>query len=59
MISSAVIEFRRGRSAINNSGGIFLGIQMKVTILKDFAQVGGEGEQNCAETKEYIVKKVE
>ena len=27
MISSAVIEFRRGRSAINNSGGIFLGIQ--------------------------------
>ena len=32
---------------------------MKVTILKDFAQVGGEGEQNCAETKEYIVKKVE
>ena len=32
---------------------------MKVTILKDFAQVRGEGEQNCAETKEYIVKKVE
>lgn len=32
---------------------------MKVTILKDFTQVGGEGEHNCAETKEYIVKKVE
>lgn len=63
MISSAVIEFRRGRSAINNSGGMFLGIkegfQMKVTILKDFAQVGGEGEHNCAETTEYIIKKVE
>lgn len=49
MISSAVIEFRRGRSAINNSGGMFLGIQegfqMKMTILEEFAQVGGKGEQ--------------
>ena len=49
MISSAVIEFRRGRSAISNSGGMFLGIQegfqMKMTILEEFAQVGGKGEQ--------------
>ena len=38
-----------GRSAINNSGGMFLGIQegfqMKMTILEEFAQVGGKGEQ--------------
>ena len=34
---------------------------MKVTILEEFAQVGGEGEQivQKKKKKEYIVKKVE
>ena len=46
--------------------GIQEGFQMKVTILEEFAQVGGEGEQivqkkkqKKQKKKEYIVKKVE